>query len=123
MTEPSQLNTGNLLNMPLDEAALLRVRSLTAGYGKIRILHGVDMDVEQGEIVCVIGPNGAGKSTVFKCVYGFIKPESGTVFFGDANITGLPPEAILRHGVTFVPQGRTTFAQMTVEENLALGMY
>lgn len=106
-----------------DDGALLRVRAVTAGYGKITILHGINLDVHEGEIVCVIGPNGAGKSTAFKAVYGFVKPSSGSIHFGDAEITGEEPEQIIQRGVTFVPQGRSTFSQMTVTENLELGMY
>ena len=106
-----------------DDSALLRVRDITAGYGKITILHHVNIDVHEGEIVCVIGPNGAGKSTAFKAVYGFVKPDSGHIYFGDDEITGKEPNDILHHGITFVPQGRSTFPQMTVAENLELGMY
>ena len=110
------------IQAPSDDA-LLRVRDVRAGYGKIEILHGVNLDVHEGEIVCVIGPNGAGKSTVFKMVYGFVRPTLGHVHFGDADITGKTPQEILGHRITFVPQGRTTFPQMTVEENLELGMF
>jgi ABC-type branched-subunit amino acid transport system ATPase component len=108
---------------PPDETALLRVRNITAGYGKITILHDVTIDVREGEIVCVIGPNGAGKSTAFKAVYGFVKPDSGHIYFGDNDITGLNPDQIIQYGITFVPQGRSTFPLMTVDENLELGMY
>lgn len=108
---------------PPDDGALLRVRSITAGYGKITILHGVSIDVREGEIVCVIGPNGAGKSTAFKAVYGFVKPTAGSIFFENDNITGMEPDEIIKRGITFVPQGRSTFPQMTVEENLELGMF
>lgn len=107
----------------LDDNALLRVRNVTAGYGKITILHGVNIDVREGEVVCVIGPNGAGKSTAFKAVYGFVKPTSGNIFFGDEDITGKEPDEVIQQGITFVPQGRSTFPQMTVEENLELGMF
>jgi ABC-type branched-subunit amino acid transport system ATPase component len=106
-----------------DERALLRVRDITAGYGKITILHGVNIDVHEGEIVCVIGPNGAGKSTAFKSVYGFVKPTSGSIFFGRDNITGMEPDEVIQRGITFVPQGRSTFPQMSVDENLELGMF
>lgn len=106
-----------------NDNALLRVRNITAGYGKITILHGVDIDVGEGEIVCVIGPNGAGKSTAFKAVYGFVNVSAGNIYFGDSEITNNEPEQVIQHGITFVPQGRSTFPQMTVEENLELGMY
>lgn len=117
------VNLDKIQLSPLDDSALLRVRHITAGYGKITILHGVDIDVREGEIVCVIGPNGAGKSTAFKAVYGFVKPTSGHIFFGDEDITGQEPDQIIQRGITFVPQGRSTFPQMTVDENLELGMY
>lgn len=108
---------------PPNPDALLRIRDLIVGYTRVPIIHGVDIDVAEGEIVCVIGPNGAGKSTVFKAVYGFIKPFSGTIHFGDTDITSAEPGEILHHGITYVPQGRSTFPAMTVEENLKLGMY
>ena len=107
----------------LDDSALLRVRNITAGYGKITILHGINIDIREGEIVCVIGPNGAGKSTAFKAVYGFVHVSDGNIFFGDDEITNNEPEQVIQHGITYVPQGRSTFPQMTVEENLELGMY
>jgi ABC-type branched-subunit amino acid transport system ATPase component len=108
---------------PPDDNALLRIRNLDAGYGKVKILHNISIDIHEGEIVCVIGPNGAGKSTAFKAVYGFVEPSAGQIWFGDQDITGTEPNDILHQGITFVPQGRSTFPQMTVEENLRLGMY
>jgi ABC-type branched-subunit amino acid transport system ATPase component len=106
-----------------DDTALLRVRDVSAGYGKFTILHDINIDVHAGEIVCVIGPNGAGKSTAFKAVYGFVTVSSGHIHFADSEITNQQPEQVIQHGITFVPQGRSTFPQMTVEENLELGMY
>lgn len=123
MAEPVTTAWEEIQLKPPDDSALLRVRNLVAGYGKITILHNITFDVHEGEIVCMIGPNGAGKSTAFKAVYGFVKPNSGQILFGDTEITGMEPDAILRHGITFVPQGRSTFPQMTVEENLRLGMF
>jgi ABC-type branched-subunit amino acid transport system ATPase component len=105
------------------EPALLIGQQIVAGYGKLDILHGVDFEVRKGETVCMIGPNGAGKSTVFKVVYGFLPPRQGKVIFEGRDIEGLPPEKILRLGISFVPQGRSTFPQMTVRENLELGMF
>ncbi len=103
--------------------ALLTGQGIVAGYGKLTILHGVDFHVDKGEIVCMIGPNGAGKSTVFKTVYGFLSPREGTIQLNGKDIHGLPPERILEQGITFVPQGRSTFPQMSVRENLRLGMF
>ncbi len=103
--------------------AILAGYDLVAGYGKLDILHGVSFEVRRGEIVCMIGPNGAGKSTVFRTIYGFLVPRNGKVLFEGREIQGLPPEVILTRGISFVPQGRSTFPQMSVRENLELGMY
>jgi len=123
MAAQVQLNNDHIQIKPPDDNALLRMRNIRAGYGKITILHGVNIDVHEGEIVCVIGPNGAGKSTAFKAVYGFVKPSHGQIFFGDVEIGGKEPDEIIQQGITFVPQGRSTFPQMTVDENLELGMF
>jgi ABC-type branched-subunit amino acid transport system ATPase component len=103
--------------------ALLRAEGLTAGYGKLPILHGVTLEVREGEMVCVIGPNGAGKSTSFKTIVGFLRPTRGRVTFAGGDITGLRPDQVLRIGLAYVPQGRIVFPQMTVLENLDMGAY
>ena len=103
--------------------ALLRAEGLTAGYGKLPILHGVTLEVREGEMVCVIGPNGAGKSTSFKTIVGFLRPTHGRVTFDGGDITGLRPDQVLRIGLAYVPQGRIVFPQMTVLENLEMGAY
>jgi ABC-type branched-subunit amino acid transport system ATPase component len=107
----------------LSNNGLLVGRQIHAGYGKFNILHGVDFEVRQGEIVCMIGPNGAGKSTVFRTIYGFLPPREGKIIFEGTEIQGNPPQDILKRGICFVPQGRSTFPQMSVRENLCLGMY
>ena len=104
-------------------APLLRAEGLTAGYGKMPILHGVTLEVQQGEIVSVIGPNGAGKSTAFKTIVGFLRPTSGRVVFAGEDITGRRPDELLHRGLAYVPQGRILFPQMTVLENLEMGAY
>ncbi len=103
--------------------ALLEVRGLYAGYLDFDILHGVDLDVYPGEIVCVIGPNGAGKSTVFRAIYGLIKVRKGSVRFDGGDITNFTPQDVLRSGIAIVPQLRSVFPQMTVLENLEMGMF
>jgi ABC-type branched-subunit amino acid transport system ATPase component len=105
------------------DAPLLSIRGLRAGYQDIDILKGINLDVHAGEIVCVIGPNGAGKSTVFKAVYGLIGVRSGTVVFDGSEITGRRPQDVLGAGIAIVPQLRSVFPQMTVLENLEMGMY
>ena len=104
-------------------APLLRAEGLTAGYGKMAILHDVTLEVRPGEMVSVIGPNGAGKSTAFKTIVGFLRPTSGRVVFDGQDIAGLRPDQVLVRGLAYVPQGRIVFPQMTVLENLEMGAY
>jgi ABC-type branched-subunit amino acid transport system ATPase component len=104
-------------------ATLLIVDHITAGYGRIDILHGVSLAVHAGEIVSIIGPNGAGKSTAFKAIVGFLRPREGRVLFNGEDIVGLRPDLVLRRGLAYVPQGRIVFPQMTVFENLEMGAY
>jgi ABC-type branched-subunit amino acid transport system ATPase component len=102
---------------------MLVIEDIYAGYKELDILRGVSLQVKQGEIVCVIGPNGAGKSTVFKSIYGFAQIRQGRVYFDGQDITNFKPQHILRAGIAIVPQLRSVFPQMTVMENLELGMY
>ena len=106
--------------MSVDEALLL-AEHITAGYGRIDILHDVSLAIRPGEIVSIIGPNGAGKSTSFKAIVGFLRPRQGRVVFNGEEITGLRPDLVLRRGLAYVPQGRIVFPQMTVLENLEMG--
>jgi ABC-type branched-subunit amino acid transport system ATPase component len=106
-----------------NETPLLSVDGITAGYGRIDILHDVSLTISPGEIVSVIGPNGAGKSTAFKTIVGFLTPRSGRVLFNGDSIVGLRPDRVLRRGLAYVPQGRIVFPQMTVLENLEMGAY
>ncbi len=103
--------------------ALLEVRGIHAGYGKMEILQGVSLRVEAGQVVSIIGPNGAGKSTVFKTLFGLLPARQGQVFFAGEDVTNRPPAELLRRGMAYVPQGRNVFPLMTVEENLRLGAY
>ena len=109
--------------MSTDGRVVLAVEELSAGYGKVRILHGVALELRLGELVTIIGPNGAGKSTAFKAIVGLVRIWAGRVRFGGREITGQPPDAVLRAGLAYVPQGRIVFAQMTVLENLEMGAY
>ena len=103
---------------------LLEAKEIYAGYTADNdILKGVNLKVYPGEIVCVIGPNGAGKSTVFKAIYGFLKVRKGQVIFDGQDITKNSPQMNLRAGISNVPQLRSVFPQMTVWENLEMGMY
>ena len=111
------------MNSFTDNRPLLEVQDIYAGYQDFDILQGVSLFVIPGEIVCVIGPNGAGKSTVFKALYGFVKVRRGRVLFNDREITHARPQEMLRAGVAIVPQLRSVFPQMTVFENLEMGMF
>ncbi len=102
---------------------LLQVIDIYAGYLDADILKGVSLEVRRSEIVCVIGPNGAGKSTVFKAIYGFISVRQGQVLFEGSDITRDRPQEMLHSGISIVPQLRSVFPQMTVYENLEMGMY
>jgi branched-chain amino acid transport system ATP-binding protein len=101
---------------------LLTVTGLTAGYGPVEVLHGIDFTVGEGEIVVILGANGAGKTTTMRAVSGMIS-RHGSVEFAGAEISGAKPDAILRAGVSQVPQGRGTFTDLTVEDNLRAGGY
>ncbi len=103
---------------------ILEIQDIYTGYQiDFDILKGVSLHVKPGEIVCVIGPNGAGKSTIFKALYGFLTVRQGRILFNDQDITNIRPQDALRAGITIVPQLRSVFPQMTVYENLEMGMY
>lgn len=103
--------------------ALLEVHEVHAGYGGMEILHGVSVEIAGGEIVTIIGPNGAGKSTLMKAVFGLLRPTRGRVRFRGEDVTGLRPDAIVRKGISYVPQVDNVFPSLTVEENLEMGAY
>jgi branched-chain amino acid transport system ATP-binding protein len=102
---------------------LLEIRSLTIAYGKARALDSLDLEARQGEIVGLIGPNGAGKTTTLRAVSGLVPKISGSVLLGDDDISGLPPEEIVKLGVAHCPEGGQIFPGMTVLENLQIGAY
>jgi branched-chain amino acid transport system ATP-binding protein len=103
-------------------SALLEVRGLHAQYGPTMVLHGMDFDVRQGGITTVLGANGAGKTTTLRAVCGMVKTQ-GSVTLDGTRIDGKPTESIVRMGVAHVPDGRGTFMNLTVEENLRMGAY
>ena len=102
--------------------ALLEVRSLHAGYGETHVLHGVSLNVEERGITALLGANGAGKTTTLRAICGMVR-SSGEIHLGDDRIDGRPTEDIVQRGVAHVPDGRGTFVELTVEENLRLGAY
>lgn len=100
---------------------MLRVANLTAGYGPIQILHGINLGVEAGKIVTVLGGNGTGKSTLLKVISGLVRPSGGTIQFNGEEIQGMRPDKIVRRGLVQVTQGKEVYPGMTVEENLRIG--
>ena len=100
---------------------MLNVRSVSAQYGRARVLDGVSFDVEAAEIVSVVGANGAGKSTLVKVISGMVRASAGQILFEGEDLTSLPPHEIVLRGIVHVPEGRRLFGDMTVLENLLLG--
>ena len=102
---------------------MLRIDNLHAAYGDIGVLKGITLEILKGEIVCLLGANGAGKSTTLKVISGILRPSQGSVLFQGQNITRHSPNAIVRMGLSHVPEGRQIFSRLTVMQNLLLGGY
>ncbi len=102
---------------------LLRVEGVRAGYGNIEALHGIDLEVRQGEIVCLIGANGAGKTSTLMTICGCVKTRTGRITFAGQDITGMASDRIVRLGLAQSPEGRKIFPRLTVLENLEMGAF
>jgi len=100
---------------------LLEIRDLVVRYGEIEALRGISLGVDEGQVVTLLGANGAGKSTTLRAISGLAKPASGDILFDGKSIAGLGPEAIVRMGISHVPEGRRVFPGLTVKENIMLG--
>ncbi len=103
--------------------AVLEVQGLEGGYGHAKILNGVSIKLEKGQIVSVVGPNGAGKSTLMKAIFGLVRVTSGRVLLEGKAITNLPPEELVKRGMAYVPQINNIFPSLSVMENLEMGAY
>ena len=103
--------------------ALLHIENLHTYYGSVQALKGINLEVEEGEIVTLIGANGAGKSTTLRTISGLIRPRDGQITFGDQDITRLPAHRIVEAGISHAPEGRQIFGTLTVTENLNMGAY
>ncbi|MDO8361633.1 MAG: ATP-binding cassette domain-containing protein, partial [Actinomycetota bacterium] len=101
---------------------LLSIQGLTAGYGQVSVLHGIDLEVNDGEIVVMLGANGAGKTTTLRAISGLI-PRQGVIQLEGRNIQKAGPEVMVRGGVAHVPQGRGTFPELSVEDNMHAGAF
>lgn len=102
---------------------MLRVTELDAGYGFLRVVHGISLEVNQGELVALLGPNGAGKSTTLKCIAGLSRPWKGDIVFQGRSIGGLRGDRVNRLGIGLVSEALNLFTGMTVYENLLMGAY
>jgi branched-chain amino acid transport system ATP-binding protein len=103
--------------------ALIQTRQLAAGYGDAQVLFGIDFELRAGELVAIIGANGAGKSTFLKALTGLVRVPREAVRYGDEDIGGMRPGAIVRRGLAMVPEGRRLFPSLSVEENLRMGAF
>ena len=103
-------------------AALLELEDVEARYGPVHVLHGISLAVEEGSIVTVLGPNGAGKTTTLRAISGTVR-RAGNIHFGGRSLQHVGPDGAARLGIAHVPEGRGTFSELTVSENLRLGAY
>jgi branched-chain amino acid transport system ATP-binding protein len=103
--------------------SLLEIKGLEVRYGGIRAVKGIDLSVNEGELVCLIGANGAGKTSTLKAICGMLPVAAGTVSYAGKAITGMPSFRLVRDGLVLVPEGRGIFGQLTVAENLAMGAF
>lgn len=103
--------------------SLLELKEVNSGYGALKVLQGVSLRVEPGEIVVIIGPNGAGKSTVLKSIFKLVDVYSGEIVFQNKPVLPLHTYDLIQLGISIVPQGRQVFASLTVKENLEIGAY
>jgi branched-chain amino acid transport system ATP-binding protein len=102
---------------------LLAIERLTAGYGDVQVLWGIDLEVREGEIACIVGSNGAGKTTLLGTISGLVSATGGRVRFKGEEITGAAPDVVLGRGIAQVPEGRRLFKGLSVRDNLLLGAY
>lgn len=100
--------------------SLLELAGIRAAYGETRVLHGVDLHVDRGEIVALVGRNGAGKTTTLRTITGAVAPTSGSVIYDGEDVTGLTPTETARAGISLVPEDRRVFPGLTVRENLQI---
>ncbi|WP_456389895.1 ABC transporter ATP-binding protein [Profundibacter sp.] len=101
---------------------MLRLTDINAGYGKVQVLRDLSLDVQSGEILCLLGRNGAGKTTVMKTIMGLVPMTSGSMQLEAHEISGLPAYRVPKLGIGYIPQGRRLFTEMTVGENLQIGL-
>ncbi|MBU0513702.1 MAG: ABC transporter ATP-binding protein [Proteobacteria bacterium] len=97
---------------------MLEVRDIHTYYGRSHVIQGLSLQVKEGEVVCLLGRNGAGKTTTIRSIMGYLTPKQGSITFRDKSILGTPPHRVCRTGISYVPQGKSVFAELSVEDNL-----
>ncbi len=102
---------------------ILKITDLQCGYDGVQVIHGVSMEVAEGELVAIIGANGAGKSTIMKSIAGLMNPTAGSIVFAGEDITNFPAHKNVPKGISYVPEGRRLFSRLSVKENLELGAF
>ena len=102
---------------------ILKVTDMCAGYDGVPVLHGISLEVCEGELVAIVGANGAGKTTTMRTIAGLMRPTRGSVEFYEEDVTGLPAHVMVKKGLTYVPEGRRLFQKLSVRENLELGAF
>ncbi len=100
----------------------LEIKSLDCFYGEVQVLHGLSLELRRGEVHCLLGRNGAGKTTTLKAIMGLVRAEAGAILLNGRDLTKLPAHEVPKAGIGYVPQGRRLFAEMTVAENLEIGL-
>ncbi|MDH4986755.1 ABC transporter ATP-binding protein [Aminobacter anthyllidis] len=102
--------------------AALTISGLDCFYGEVQVLHGLDLELRKGEVLCLLGRNGAGKTTTLKAIMGLVPARAGSIRLGARELTELPSHEVPRAGIAYVPQGRRLFAELTVAENIEIGL-
>lgn len=108
---------------PVQGKTALRLAGVEAAYGPVSALHGIDIEIREGQVVALLGANGAGKTTVLRVISGMLTPSAGRVEYMDQDIGGMKPSSLVRRGVVHVPENRRIFGEMSVEENLRIGAF
>lgn len=101
---------------------MLRIDAVDAGYGAVQVLHSLTLEARAGEVTCLMGRNGAGKTTTLRAIMGQVQASAGRITLDGTNISGLAPHEVPRHGIGYVPQGRRLFGELTVAENIDIGL-
>ncbi|THF58925.1 ABC transporter ATP-binding protein [Ollibium composti] len=106
----------------MSDSAILAIAGLDAFYGEVQVLFGLDLALERGEVLCLLGRNGAGKTTTLKAIMGLVPAAAGSIRLEGRDLAGLPAHEVPKAGIAYVPQGRRLFADMTVAENIEIGL-